>query len=152
MLVQTCPFCVNERITCCSFLDNVVLGCFVRVSTLVLTSGHVISSRVHLHILKPVSFSLSNLPCVCVCVCVCVCTQICIRIWPSTEMMWSEQEVSKLPGSKVSLNHAVVCVLHGESYDEVSVTTDALCMQLLSGDRFVYKSGVCVCVCVITTS
>jgi hypothetical protein len=104
----------------------------------------VIPSRVHLHILKPVSFSLSNLLVrACVCVYVCVCVQICIRSSPSAEMMWSEQEVSKLSGSNARLNHSVICILHRESCGKINVITNHLLyMQRLSDDRFVY--GPCV--------
>jgi hypothetical protein len=107
--------------------------------------GHVTPSRVHLHILKPVSFSLASLPCVCVRAWMCVCVQICIHISPSAEIMWSEQEVSELPGSNARLNHSVICVLHRESCGKVNVITNHhLCMQRLSGDRFVYRPCVFV--------
>ena len=68
-----------------------------------------------------------------------MCVQICIRISPSAEMMSSEQEVSELTRSKVSLKHSVICVLHREPRGKISVITNLLlCMLRLSGDRFVY--------------
>ena len=72
-------FMLMNKTTCCYSVDDVVLVFLVRARVCVCVcvcihlSGHVIPSRVHLHILKPVSFSLSNLPCACVCVCVRVC-------------------------------------------------------------------------------
>ena len=62
-------FMLMNKTTCCYSLDGDVLvfiGTCVCVCVCIHSSGHVIPSRVHLHISKPVSFSLSNLPCVCV--------------------------------------------------------------------------------------
>ena len=75
-------FMLMNKTTCCYSLDDVVLVFLVRVCVCVCVyiythlSGHVIPSRVHLHVLKPVPFSLSNLPCACVRMCVCMCSDL----------------------------------------------------------------------------
>jgi hypothetical protein len=136
-------FMSMNKTTCCYFLDDVVLVFWyvcvcVCVCVYIHTHTHTrLVTWYHVEFIyiywNPSLFQTSRVR-----ACARVCVQICIRISPSAEMTWSEQEVSELPRSKVSLNQ---CILHRESCDKISVITNLLCVQRLSGDRFVYKSS-----------